>query len=90
MKSPKTMRKLTIITSFVKIIITVVNSLQALYSFKHQSNSNQDDISSTGNMIKHFLFKIGEKYTLQKKSKTPSEPPKSQDGVINEVMEIMN
>ena len=41
MTNPKSIRKLTILTSFIKIIITVVNSLQAPYYIKCQNKSNQ-------------------------------------------------
>ena len=37
-----------------------------------------DDISLLVNIIKCFLIRIGEKYTLQKKSNTLSDIPKSQ------------
>ena len=46
-----------------------------------------DDILLGVNIIKHFLHKIGEKYTLQKKSNTTSDTPKSPDVAINEIME---
>ena len=36
-----------------------------------------------------LLGKIGEKYTCQKKSNTLSGIPKSQENVLNEVMEII-
>ena len=38
-----------------------------------------DDISSTVNMLKGFLSKVGEKYALQKKSNAPSDIPKLQE-----------
>ena len=48
-----------------------------------------DDISSTVNMIKSFLSKKGEKYTLQKKSNTLSEISKSQGAAVHEVMDTI-
>ena len=45
---------------------------------------------STVNRMKCFPGKIGEKYTLQKKTKTLSDSPKSQEVVINDVMETIN
>ena len=40
-------------------------------------------------MIKHFLSEIGEIYTLQKKSNTPSDISKSQEFAINKVKETI-
>ena len=47
------------------------------------------DISLSVNTIKHFLSKLSEKYTLQKKSTTPSDPAKSQNVTVNEIVEIV-
>ena len=41
-------------------------------------------------MIKHFLGKICEKHIIQKKSKTPSDSPKSQEVAVSEVMETID
>ena len=48
-----------------------------------------DDISLSVNTIKHFYGKLGEKYTFQKKSTTPSDPPKSQNLTVNEIVETI-
>ena len=48
-----------------------------------------DDISSTANIIKCFLGKIGKKYTFQKRSNTPSSIPKLQEIAVNKVMETI-
>ena len=47
-----------------------------------------DDISSTVKMMKHFLGKLGENYTLQKKSNTPFNIPK-EEVTVNGVMETI-
>ena len=63
--SPKTTRKLTILTCFAKISITVVISLQVLYRFRHQNKLRQLTIFHLNvNTIVHFLSNIGETYTL--------------------------
>ena len=48
-----------------------------------------DGILFSVNTIRCFLGKTAEKYTLQKKSNTLSDAPKSQDIVINEVLETI-
>ena len=47
-----------------------------------------DDISSTVKMLKCFLSKLGNHYTLQVKSNTLSDIPK-QEVTVNEVMETI-
>ena len=60
-------------------------------SFKaSQPTKAGDDISLiVSTKKKHFLSKVSEKYTLQKRANTPSDALKSQDIVINEVIETI-
>ena len=59
-------------------------------SFQASKQVKTDDgISLTTNTIKCFLGKIGKNYFLQKKSNIPSDFPKSQEVVVNEVIETI-
>ena len=49
-----------------------------------------DEIALSVSTIKHFYGRVGEKYTLQKKSNTSVDPPNSQDVMVNVVMETIN
>ena len=81
-KSFRITRKFTILTSFIKIIILVVIFLQVLYPLQQ---IKPDDTPFSVITIKHFPSRIGEKYTLQKKSNTPSDALNSQDVMLNEI-----
>ena len=48
-----------------------------------------DHISLSVSIMKHFTGRIGEKYTLQKKSKTSLDAPISQAVTVNEVTETI-
>ena len=48
-----------------------------------------DDILMSVSTIKHFLGRIGRKYTLKKKINTSSDAPSSHNVRVNEVMETM-
>ena len=46
-----------------------------------------DDISLEVSTIKHFLARLGEKYTLQKKSNLSPNASNSKDVLVNELIE---
>ena len=66
----------------------MLDSLTGTISFQAlQQIKVVDDILLSVNTIKHFLGKIAERCTLQKKSNSPSNAPMSQDIAIKKVME---
>ena len=78
MTSSKTTRKLTILISFSTIYCNHNSGQSPTGPISFQASQQikvGDDISLSVNKIKHFLSKIGEKYSLQKKSNTLSNAP---------------
>ena len=64
--------------------------LTAIISFQlSKQKKSGDTISLTVNAIKHFLSRIGEKYTLHKKSNTSNDTPKSWEAAVKEVMKTI-
>ena len=58
--------------------------LQEPYHFKlHRQSKSEEDISFSIDTIKHFFGKIGQKFTLEKKTDNPAELLKSSEATIN-------